>query len=1027
MNEQEKEKILDGLNKEQEQAVKAGKGPIMIVAGAGTGKTTVITKRILNLILSKNIAPEEILALTFTEKAAQEMIDRVNDFLPIGYADFWISTFHSFCERILKEHGLDVGISTDFKILDDTQAWILVKQNLDKFKLDYYRPLGNPTKFINALLKHFSKCKDEAIYPEDYLEYSDKLRLNMDGIAQGSKLIKSSDKKEIAAIQQEADRIKEIANAYSTYQRLLSLNNFLDFGDLINYTLKLFEKRPLILKSYQKQFKYVLIDEFQDTNWTQYELVKLISKPRNNITVCADDDQSIYMWRGSSFSNVLRFREDYPNLKEIVLIRNYRSSQNILDISYSFIQKNNPNRLEYQLSKVNKIVERAKEKGISLKNLKKINKKLIAEKNRKGIIEVMHFSNAEEEAKRVIEKIIYILNKDKETTPNDFAILVRANRYAKVFCQQLERAGVSYQFLASSGLYSKPVILDIMSYLKILLNYYDDKYFFRILNLPFLKLPYEEIAKISQYSFKKGQPIYETLNQISVIPKINQSTVTKINFLLSLLKKHSKAARERNVSEVFILFLEESGYLEYLTKEKKDEKDFDLINQFYDKIKKFEQAQIDPNLNNFIEQIDLEIDSGEEGKLNFDLNQGPDMVNVMTIHAAKGLEFDYVFLPSLVEKRFPSINKKEPIEIPQDLTKEITPEGNVHLQEERRLFYVGITRAKKGVFFSWADNYGGARKTIPSRFLFEAGLYAKENKADNLKLAEEVNIIRNKEKIKKKINAYNNLQSPLWFSFTQLCAFEKCPLQYKFAHILKVPRVGSPVFSFGKTMHNTLYEFLKLACESRNKRANLNLFKTTQENEKINKETNLLKFEDLISIYKKNWIDQWYRNKEEKEKYFNQGKKSLKLFYDDYKKTNPKIKFINQKPALEQSFNLKLGKYLMIGRIDRIDDLGNGKVELIDYKTGKSSSKITKESKEQLLIYQIAAEEVFNLKPEKLTCWYLNDNKKISFIGNDDDKIKIKEKIIKIIKEIEKGNFAPKPSWECKSCDFRNICEYRQF
>ena len=303
---------LKKLNPEQEKAVKWKNGPLLIIAGAGTGKTTMLTRRISWLIEQGMAKPEEILGLTFTEKAAEEMDNRVNQLLPIGYSELWISTFHSFCDRILKQHGLDIGLATDFKILDEVQAWLLFRENLSQFNLDYYRPLGNPTKFIRVLLSHFSKCKDEEIYPEDYLKYSDDLRLNMDGAAVGSKAIKGKHKKEIAQSQQEADRIKEIAEAFSLYQKLLLDNNALDFGDLINYCLKLFKTRPKILEKYREQFKYVLVDEFQDTNWSQYELVKLLASPKNNLAVSADDDQSLYLWRGSSFNNVLRFRKDFP-------------------------------------------------------------------------------------------------------------------------------------------------------------------------------------------------------------------------------------------------------------------------------------------------------------------------------------------------------------------------------------------------------------------------------------------------------------------------------------------------------------------------------------------------------------------------------------------------------------------------------------------------------------------------------------------------------------------------------------------
>ena len=335
--------LLDNLNKEQLEAVTHQNGPLLIVAGAGTGKTTVITKRIAHLIEAGLAKPDEILALTFTEKAAGEMQERADLLLPLGYHDMWISTFHSFCERILQQHGLDIGLPGDFKLLDETKAWMLVHNNLEKFDLDYYKPLGNPKKFISALLKHFSRCKDEVINPADYLSYAEGLKLSNDsaegvlgesknqkiGKTQKTKLrqsdIPTSDSPAIDP--SEILRTAEIAGAFHTYQKLLLDNNYLDFGDLINYCLDLFKKRPRILKIYQEKFKFLMVDEFQDTNLAQYELIKLLAGDKCNLTVVGDDDQSIYKFRGASVSNILKFQNDYKSAKQITLVENYRSSQ----------------------------------------------------------------------------------------------------------------------------------------------------------------------------------------------------------------------------------------------------------------------------------------------------------------------------------------------------------------------------------------------------------------------------------------------------------------------------------------------------------------------------------------------------------------------------------------------------------------------------------------------------------------------------------------------------------------------------
>ncbi|MEA3344626.1 MAG: UvrD-helicase domain-containing protein [Patescibacteria group bacterium] len=1341
------------LNQEQRQAITFEQGPLLIIAGAGTGKTAVITERIAYLIKNNKAKAEEILALTFTDKAAGEMEERVDGLLDYGYMDLWISTFHSFCERILKEYGLDIGLSTDFKLLDQTSTWLFVKQNLDKFQFNYYKPLGMQTKFISALISHFSRCKDQNISPEDYLEYSDKLKTNLTDLPES----------------QETERIKEVANAYHIYQKLLLENNFLDFGDLINYTLQLFQKRPLILKKYREKFKYILIDEFQDTNWAQYELAKILAAPKNNLTVCSDDDQclppnalistdkgrkridqikvndlvvtavgkghlsyakvrrtfskrkktnlltfktkkgytlqvtdnhkmfcftprvsnkkyhyiylmkrdnlgwrlgttndlatrlrlersadrilaiksckkeeevrfyetlyslkygiptncfkerdgvmikgdwvtklykeidvekgvmrlakdlnidlnahhyslgavtrgsskrikinlnickrnyrskhaksnflinplvyhqvtletsnkktirklklsgfklnktkkgyklqikdkdikkigkvardlqrltggilecgfvvgktnivsqkalviparnilpglclpvvigkeviydevkevvkknknlvvydleieqthnfvangivvhnSVYKFRGASFNNIIQFKKDFPKAKEISLIKNYRSAQNILDLSYKFIQANNPNRLEY---------------------ISKVDKKLIASKKEQGIIEYLHFKDSDEEAQEVINKIAEILEKDTESNFSDFAILIRANQTANSFIGALIRAGFPYQFLASEGLYSKPIILDIISYFKILDNNEESSSVYRILNMPFLEIASDDIMKITQYCSRKTKTIYQGLKELPLIQGISEKARNRISFVLSFIEKHTKIARDKRLSEILISFLKDSEYLSYLIK-KDAKQEFDLINQFYKKVKEFEETTTYPTIKNFIEQMNSEIESGERGKLKFDVEQGPDMVKIMTVHSAKGLEFKYVFLVNLVDKRFPTIQRKEPIEIPLELAKEVVPKGDVHLEEERRLFYVAMTRAKEKLFFTLADDYGGIRNKKPSRFLYEMGFSKKEDFIENKtekenkeqgifkNLTHKTDLVKNRTK--------QGIALPSHFSFSQLAAFGKCPLQYKFAYIYKVPTKGKAVFSFGKTIHNTLYEFLKIINEK--KAVNQNNLFGKKENKQTNEDSkteslNILNFEDLIEIYKKEWIDEWYESQTQKQEYYKLGKKILKDFYEKFLKDKPNILKVDGKIALELPFKLKIGKYVIFGIIDRVDKLKDG-IRIIDYKTGAFKEKLLPKDKQQLLIYQIALEDVFGLKPTELGYYYLEEGKVVSFLGKDIDKEKQKEKILSDIEKIKQSDFKANPGWHCKFCDFKDICDF---
>jgi len=938
---------LQNLNKQQKQAVEHGNGPLLIVAGAGTGKTHVITKRIAHLIHEKKVTPEEILALTFTDKAAGEMEERVDLLLDESYIDLWVMTFHAFCKRTLQMHGLDIGLPTDFNLLNTTDSWLFIRKHLNKFELDYYKPLGSPTKFIRALVSHFGRCKDQNIAPQDYLNYA--------------KTIKDEEEKA---------RVKEVAQAYFTYQQILLNENSLDFGDLINYTIQLFEKRPHILEQYQEKFKYILVDEFQDTNWAQYKLVKMLSLPNNNLTVCGDGKQAIYRFRGASYGTIVQFCNDFPTAKRVILDQNYRSHQEILDVAHKSIQ-NNPQQFKISLE---------------------IGKKLEAVKGVGGRVEHLHFKTLEKETRGVINKIVELKTTNKEINFGDFAILVRANNTAQAFCRTLERNNIPYSFSALKGLYSKPIILDTISYFKLLDDYHESPALYRILNLPFFQIPNQEIALITRWSRRKSKSIYSALQELSLIKDISKKTEDKVVFLLSIIEKHTELAKHKGVSEVFISFLEDIGYLDHLTKTM-DKKSIDYINQFYSKINAFEAAHMDAGLPNFMREIEMEIESGEEGSLAFDSEQGLDAIRIMTIHRAKGLEFKYVFIVNLVDRRFPAIGRGAPIEIPEVLTKEPTPEKDIHLQEERRLFYVAMTRAKEGLFLTSAEDYGGVRKKKLSRFLAEIGFTGKDMQV----VDSSAHLHSPKQATASALD--KKMPMPKYFSYTQFMAFENCPLQYKFAHIFKIPMRGKAVFSYGKTLHNALERFVQ---------------------EDLVKKRSL---DDLLIVYKEEWIDDWFDSKAEKKDYFEQGVKSLERFYNNYRKNQPEVLQVNGVPALEQGFKLKINQERIIGKIDRIDKIKGG-VELIDYKTGKPKDKLEKKDKEQLLIYQIACEKALGLSPQKLSYHYLNTGETLSFLGSTEEKEKQEEKIKLLIENIKKSEFEPTPGWQCKFCDFKNICEH---
>ncbi|NUM25472.1 MAG: UvrD-helicase domain-containing protein [Candidatus Buchananbacteria bacterium] len=1006
---------LKSLNDEQRQAVTHDAGPLLIVAGAGTGKTTVITQRIGWLIEQEKAKADEVLALTFTEKAATEMAERVDRLLPYGYVDLWILTFHAFAEKILQQHALEIGVPNDFKMLNQTEQWMLIRQNLDKFELDFYKPLGNPTKFIHALIKLFSRAKDEVISAQDYLEYAKNLQLNADGadfikdfLSQDEiKTLSKQERKELVA--QEIKKVQEVANAYHVYQQLLLENNALDFGDLINYCLKLFKTRPAVLAKYRQKFKYILVDEFQDTNYAQYELVKLLAEPNQNITVVGDDDQSIYKFRGASVSNILEFKKDYKNSKEVFLTKNYRSTQNILDLSYSFIQQNNPNRLEVKLAK-NKKAPAA------------LTKKLISQNKEKGEICHFHFETADDEVRAVLKHIADLKEKNPDASWGDFAILARTNEVANFFSQALSQTQIPYRFVASRGLYLKPVVLDILAYLRLLDDYHESSAVYRILNSPIVGLPDRTIVQLNYWARRKGYSLFATIQQPEVVRQADMDTRSKIQKFLGLVERHTQIARDRSVTEVVMAFLEDSGYLQHMTKDENAEmiQTTAYLNQFYKRINDFEQSAQDPSVKNFLELMNLELEAGQTGDLEQNMDEGPDAVKVMTIHAAKGLEFQYVWVVTMVDRRFPTDNRPDPISLPDSLVKEILPQGDVHLQEERRLFYVAMTRAKSGLYLTSASDYGGSRQKKISRFLAELAtlglpLDQPEEKTVKHKLklapsASEVTV----RKIESDDISY---LLPKKFSFTQLNSFENCPYHYWLEYILKIPQRGKNFFSFGSSIHATLQNFF-LKVKERSDVGQQDLFGSKKGLTAVKKP--LVSLEELLEIYERVWIDDWYGTRREHDEYKANGRRMLKDFYQQYEKELTVPKF------LETPFNLHLKDeesgehYTLIGKIDRVDQINNG-VELIDYKTGasKKQDRLEPEDKNQLLIYQLAASQHLGETVEKLTYYYLEDGTKASFIGSQKDLDNLSRKMVKTIKAILEYPWPAKKS-DC-TCRFNNL------
>ena len=980
-----KASAASGLNPAQAAAVRHSGGPLLVVAGAGTGKTTVLIERVAWLIQEQHVPADQILAVTFTDKAAGELVERLDRRLPMGYVDVAAHTFHGLCQKLLAEHGLEIGLPDRFRVLDQTGSWLLVRRNLERFNLRHYRPLGNPTRFIHALLKHFSRCKDENISPEDYLQYAEQLKLDAD-VAQG-------------AAEGEAERIAEVAECYRTYQQLLAESGCLDFGDLLVQALRLLSTRPAVLQRYRAQFRHILVDEFQDTNFAQYQLVKLLAAPDNNLVVVGDDDQSIYKFRGASVANIMQFKADFPGCSQVVLTDNYRSGQAILDTAYASIQKNNPNRLEVQLGD-----------GLS--------KQLKASRKERGTVAWLHGATLDDEVALVAEKISQIRAGDPTATFADFAILVRANDHAQPFVQGLEAAGIPVEFLASRGLYYRQPVQDIVAYLQLLDDYHQSAAMYRVLKWPQWGVPPADLILLTHLANRKSRSLYEVCRYPGAIEGLSDAARKGLEKLLLNLDRHTADARTKPAAAVIHAAMNDTGYLPELL-QRAETRDGQAaladLQAWFNGVRRFEEDSEERSVRAYLANLQMTLDAGDTGSVPIDPQAGPDQVRILTVHGAKGLEFRHVFVANLVEQRFPSIGRSEPIELPDALVKEALPEGDVHQQEERRLFYVACTRACDSLFFTSAEEYrDGGRKKRPSIFLTELDLPKPEPARRAPKLTSAPSRPAAQEDELKLLASL----APKRFSFTQLEAFERCPLFYRFVYLYKVPLPGSAALSFGNTVHGTLQEFCQRYLEA-GAMQQVDLFGSNRK-----PAGKIPSLDDLVKIYDARWIDDWYDSKEHMEEYRQQGRDFLKKFHQNFVAQPPQI------VALEQGFSGSIGGARFYAKVDRIDESGGG-IKLLDYKTGKvpkdaTAAHLPEKVRRQLTLYQaiVAQAPGWRSRPvAELAYHYLVPDEQFSFTATPDDVAKVVAWATGVVQKIYEHLNVPVDDVEGCGLDTCEICK----
>jgi len=1003
------------LNEEQILAVRHKSGPLLIIAGAGTGKTTVITERIKYLIEKDLAKPSEILALTFTEKAAQEMQERVDIAMPYGYTQMWISTFHSFCDRILRSEVLHIGLDPKYKLNTQSESVQFVRKNLFKFDLNYFRPLGNPTKFIGGMLQHFSRLQDEDITPAEYIKWVQKQGESRKKVraSHGAK----SSRDDSAGLESlpaeskvEIEKWGELAKAYKMYEELKTKEGVMDFGDLIVKTLKLFRERPNVVQEYRKQFKYILVDEFQDTNIAQNELVKLLAGKEKNITVVLDDDQSIYRFRGAAVSNALYFRKNFPEAKIVTLTKNYRSSQEILDKAYQLIQYNNPDRLE--------VIEKIDKKLKSMSKFKKVG-------NESSFIHVDRVENEAEAVAKEIRKLTANPHPHKASEGlalfnyKDIAILVRANIHSEPFIRALARHGIPHQFLGPGRLFRQPEIVDLLSYLKVLYDFEDNVSMYRLLSIDYFDIQAKDLIRLTNYGRMKNLSLFEACEKIDDV-FVSEETKEKVKKILQIIERQQKLIKRETAGQILYYFLEDSGLLRRLLNPDTSEAEKRALNisKFFDKLKTYEIEHDDATVTAVVDWIDLASELGES-PLAADIDWTKEnAVNILTVHSAKGLEFPVVFLVNLVSQRFPTIERREQIPIPDALIKEVLPQGDYHLQEERRLFYVGMTRAMERLYLTAADYYGeGKREKRLSSFIFEA-LGEKSVSAEPPKEEDQqLSFLDYKPKFKTEQPSGPEAHPGRWpihidyLSYSQIETFRTCPLHFKLKYIYKLPTPPTSSQSFGNSFHLTMKTFYERLAQGQKPTVDL-----------------------IYKILEENWINEGYLSKSHERGSFDKAKRFLKFYLENY--FDPKLKPI----ALEQPFSIQInppsrkasegrGNLRVGGKIDRVDVKGD-ELEIIDYKTGATALTQNEAGKDlQLSIYGLAATSIpeypFDRKPEKvkLSLMYFDTPQIVSTSRTKEELEEARKMIGDYRKQIEESDFKCSGSMLCETCEYKLFCK----
>ncbi len=994
-------RILEGLNPAQVDAVTHDAGPLLIVAGAGTGKTTVLTRRIAWLIATRRARPEEILALTFTDKAALEMEERVDVLVPYGYADVRISTFHAFGDWLLRENALEVGLTPAFRVLNRAEQILFLRARLFELPLEHYRPLGDPTRHLDALVGLFGRAKDEDVAPEEYLAHAEALAREAEAEPA------DPERRERAA------RELELARTYAAYQTLMAREGLVDFGDQIVYVLRLLRTRPYVLAHYQRRFRYILVDEFQDTNHAQFELVRLLAVRRRNVTVVGDDDQAIFRFRGASMANVLGFDRAYPDARRVVLIENYRSGQRLLDAAYRLIRGNDPDRLEVAAA---------------------IDKRLVSRLGDGREAVHLHFETMTQEADAVAETIAGLVAAG-EHRYGDVAVLVRANNDADPFLRSLNMRGIPWTFSGNQGLYGRPEVRLLIAFLRVVAHPDDGVSLFSLAASPLYGVPAVDLTRCSTVADRRHRWLFDVLRGLDELPDVREGISPEgaeaIRRLVKDVERYMGLGAELPTGELLYRFLEDSGWLARMSKASgvREEAEVQNVAKFFRRIQEASAVLRADRVGEFVNHLDALIEAGEDPAV-AEAELDVPAVHVLTVHKAKGLEFPVVFVVGLVQGRFPWPHRGEVLELPDALVKHGPRPGDLerssasgtrevpaareanadrHLQEERRLFYVAMTRARERLYLTSARDYGGKRERKASQFVLEAlDLPREAARPFKTTALEEIRRLAAAPQpgdpaFEAELPAPPG--SPLELSHRQVDDYQTCPLKYRYIHLLRVPIRRHHSVVYGEALHRAVEHYLR--------RRVAGLYTPLA---------------DLLEAFEREWRNEGFLTWAHEAARQEAGRQALSRFWHEEEASGTRPAHVEQ----EFGFNLPSGGGAdrVRGRWDRVDEADEGAV-IIDYKSSdvRDPEQADRRAAEslQLAIYALGWREMFGRLPVRVELRFLESGVVGGHVPTEEDAAAAAEAIRAAGAGIRARRFDATPSYQaCRFCAYNQICPYTE-